>query len=78
MMTFCSPKGCSDGVSLFADDEVTSADSDDAGPVVCCCWCFPSMDVRGSVSHHATSHVWPLSGGHWDLHPDSCQSTGGT
>lgn len=83
MMSFCSRKGCCDGASLLADDEVTSAvaasaDSDDGGHVVCGCRGLPRVDVRGPVSHHAPSHVWPLSGGYWGLHPDSCQSPGGT
>lgn len=70
-------------MSWFADDEVTtavddSADSDDGGSVLSRCWCLPSMDVRCPVSHHATSHVWTLSGGHRGLHPDPCQSPGGT
>lgn len=55
-----------------------SADSDDGEHVVPRCWCFPSMDVRGPVSHHATGHVWSISGGHRGLHPGPCESPGGT
>lgn len=67
----------------FADDEVTtsvdnSADNNGGGPVVSRCRCLPSVGVCGPVSHHATSHVWTLSGGHRGLHPDPRQSPGGT
>lgn len=54
-----------------------SAVSDDGGHLVCGCRCFPGVDVCGSVSHHATCHVWTLSGGHWGLHPDPRQNPGG-
>lgn len=32
--------------------------------------CFPAVDVRSRVLHHAARHVRPLSGCHQRLHPD--------
>lgn len=54
-----------------------SAVCDDGGPVGCGCRGFPAVDVCGGVSHHATSHVWTLSGGHRGVHPDPRQNPGG-